>query len=122
MNMLTEREELIELLDSERWKPIEADPSDDYSGGIAEQSNPSVADAILAAGYRKSRTITTVEELDALPTSTVVMDGTGEGVVYRKMHQAQDGVQWYEPGYALNWDSLEIKLPATVLYTPEATK
>ncbi|TQJ60500.1 hypothetical protein FBY30_2768 [Arthrobacter sp. SLBN-83] len=32
-----------------------------------------IADAILAAGYRKPRTITTAEELDALPVGSVVL-------------------------------------------------
>lgn len=31
------------------------------------------ADAVLAAGYRKPRTITTTEELDALPVGSVVL-------------------------------------------------
>lgn len=78
-----------------------------------------IADGLIAKGYRKPRIITTVEELDALPIHSVIMDGTGDGIVYRKMHQAQDGVQWYEPGYVLNWDSLEITLPATILHEPK---
>lgn len=36
-----------------------------------------VADAILAAGYRKPRTITTAEELDALPLGSVILDQVG---------------------------------------------
>ena len=35
------------------------------------------ADAILAAGYRKPRTITTAEELDALPDGSIVRDAKG---------------------------------------------
>ena len=34
-----------------------------------------MADAILAAGYSKPRTITTAEELDALPVGSVVLSG-----------------------------------------------
>jgi len=41
------------------------------------------ANEILAAGYSKPRTITTAEELVALPNGTVVMDGKGE--VARKL-------------------------------------
>jgi hypothetical protein len=36
-----------------------------------------IADNILDAGYRKPRTITTVEELDALPFGSVVLDRSG---------------------------------------------
>lgn len=36
-----------------------------------------VADAILAAGYRKPRTITTFDELDELPRGSVVLDRDG---------------------------------------------
>ena len=32
------------------------------------------ADALLAAGYRKPRTITTPEELDALPVGSIILD------------------------------------------------
>lgn len=86
----------------------------------SENEDQRLADAILAAGYRKPRTITTVEELDALPLHGVIVDDAGDGIVYRKMDLRQDGVQWFEPGYLLNWDSDEITLPATVLYEPEA--
>jgi hypothetical protein len=35
------------------------------------------ASDILAAGYRKPRTITTAEELDALPVGSVILDPIG---------------------------------------------
>jgi hypothetical protein len=38
----------------------------------------SAAEAILAAGYRKLRTVTTAEELDALPVGSVVLDNIGD--------------------------------------------
>ena len=51
--------------------------------GVSLESQLADADAILAAGYRKPRQVTTVEELDALPNGTVVMDCHGE--VARKL-------------------------------------
>ena len=42
-----------------------------------EQQDRGLADAIIAAGYRKPRTITTAEELDALPVGSVVKDEDG---------------------------------------------
>lgn len=73
------------------------------------------ADAILAAGYRKPRTITTAEELDALPDGTVVMDGQGE--VARKLVYGWR-VLVSEAGFdAWLSDPLEeTYLPATVLH------
>jgi hypothetical protein len=37
-----------------------------------------IADAVLAAGYRAQRTITTVEELEALPDGSAVLDRYGD--------------------------------------------
>lgn len=105
---------------------IITDADVDFFGGVPnpEPTGRALAAAASAitAGYRKPHTVTSAEELDGLPKGSVVMDGTGDGVVYQKRHRAEDGVQWYEPGYALNWDSLEITLPATVLYMPEVSE
>lgn len=55
----------------------------DELGGILETMEGPllhIADAILAAGYRKPRTITTVEELDALlhgDANVILMDSDG---------------------------------------------
>lgn len=40
--------------------------------------------AIISAGYRKPRTVTTVEELDLLPDGTVVMDTFGNASNIRR--------------------------------------
>lgn len=56
-----------------------------------------MAGAILAAGYRRPRIITTAEERDALPDGSVVL---AEGVAYQ--HYAS-----------------QVDLPATVLHEPE---
>lgn len=53
---------------------------------LIESTGPSLrlANAILAAGYRKPRTISTLEEVDALPRKAVVMTAFGDALtIYR---------------------------------------
>lgn len=50
------------------------------------------ADAILAAGYRKPRTVTTAEELDALPVGSVVLDHAQPPCAWQK---DGDGIWWF---------------------------
>ncbi|MDQ5863093.1 MAG: hypothetical protein M3536_12615 [Actinomycetota bacterium] len=69
------------------------------------------ADAILAAGYRKPRTITTAEELDALPRLAVIR--SDEGAVFEKH------TMWHEAGSRDLMRTDGIALPATVIYEPE---
>jgi len=76
-------------------------------------------DAILAAGYRKPRIITTAEELDALPTGSVILDPIG-----LSLHK-NEFTGWVSSNGAkkITADMLEREaLPATVLYEPEPTK
>ena len=80
------------------------------------------ADAILAAGYRKPRTITTVEELDALPMGAAILDTlravwVNDGDTVAPWASLGEGNLEGGP----IWVSAEdIALPATVLYAPEA--
>jgi hypothetical protein len=83
------------------------------------QQDIDLADELLAAGYRKPRTITTAEELDALPIWSVVRDG--DGWVWEACSRT-----WAGENPKLTWDgpewgdrSEDIALPATVLYEPE---
>ncbi len=69
-----------------------------------------VADAILAAGYRKPRTITTAEELDALPDDAVVLDDMDGPLT--KM-----GDWWHSPADEMR--SAQVILPTTVLWEPQ---
>lgn len=65
--MSTERDELAEVV----CEALEKGP------GIYDTSwreDCAMADIILAAGYRKPRTVTTVEELAALPNAAVIRD------------------------------------------------
>ena len=92
------RDELAEIIDR-----------DVHYYGIGTFDVVAAADAILAAGYRKPRTITTVEELDALPERSVVRDATTD--VLERL-----GGRWY----CGDFPGLAPTLPATVLWEPEA--
>jgi len=69
-------------------------------------------------GYRKPRTITTVEELDALAEESVVR--SADGYVYESQHlvDAPYPVEWHPCGVAESYKSHVIELPATVLWEP----
>ena len=81
------------------------------------------ADAILAAGYSKPRTITTAEELDALPIGSVILSETyrhyADGTLI-SFQRNQDG-HWYRGARARDTHPDNF-LPATVLYEPEPAK
>lgn len=108
----TQRDELATLIVCEAYR----------RRGFAELTTPpaqqdrELADAILAAGYRKPRTITTVEELDALPDGAVIVDADKNA--YTALKRA-DGTNWWNA--ALTYaDGTAIALPATVLHEPKA--
>ncbi|WP_457948284.1 hypothetical protein ACTAQI_20245 [Pseudarthrobacter sp. alpha12b] len=78
-----------------------------------------VAAAVLAAGFRKPRTVTTVEELDALPDGAIIREANGDPT---RAVKRQDGKVWWIDGpHGMSASDL-IPLPATVLHEPEATK
>ncbi|GLU58597.1 hypothetical protein [Paenarthrobacter ureafaciens] len=93
--MSTERDELADLIKSEAHV--------DWFSGTPED----LAKTIRAAGYRKPRTVTTVEELDTLPFKSVVMDDLGR--VFHRWLLAG----WQSAGPTLGTD---IKFPAIVLH------
>jgi hypothetical protein len=76
-------------------------------------------DAILAAGYVKPRTITTIDELDELPVGSVLIDRDRDicqrfrGGWRATIHEPNDD-PWLT-------GTLEVDLPATVIYSPEAS-
>ena len=95
----------------------------DLVGDAAERDDDDwfmqAANSILAAGYRKPRTISTVEELDSLAVDSVVMESEEDSFIIRTMrgvfHRFPDG--WYVvAGYGARND---IALPATVLFEPQ---
>jgi hypothetical protein len=81
----------------------------------------SYGDAILAAGYRKPRTITTVEELDALLNKALIRTQHGE---YREAAKLVGGENiWRKMGPAKVLSSSDLAawhLPATVLHEGDA--
>jgi len=85
------------------------------NGSDIDNTADSLSYAVLAAGYSKPRTISTVKELDALPEHSVVR--SGEGAVW----ESDSGV-WYETASRLLHVAADIALPATVLYAPEESK
>ena len=93
---------------------------DELTKLISSRHTMAAADAILAAGYRKPRTITTVEELDALPVEAVVRSDMGN--VYIKDHDLDNPTDtwWVAGGGVSEYQSNRILLPATVLHAPDA--
>ena len=75
----------------------------------------SVADAILAAGYRRPRVIETADELNKLPVGAVVLDGYN--ATCTKISQENFG--WRRVTTAVNWGEghwHKPYLPVTVLW------
>jgi hypothetical protein len=78
------------------------------------------ADTVLAViAASKPRTITTLEELDALLTESVVR--SIGGVVWEKYPDDDDLAFWMSPGSQRANSARAIGLPATVLYEPAVT-
>lgn len=106
----TERDELAELTDllsgPELWE--------DFGNDIPEFQPTRGADAVLAAGYRKPRTITTGEELDTLPEGTIILDKESDAV------QNQNGYWHSTDGHTFDAVEQSEYLPAVVLWEPNA--
>lgn len=72
-----------------------------------------MAVGMIAAGYRKPRTITTVEELDALPEGTQIVDACER----LALEETSIGcLEWVDR----HGNSCHVELPAIVLHEPEA--
>ena len=121
MSDLTPRDQLAQIIN----KYMEADVPET----VADKHEPvdadySMADAIVNAGWRPpARTVTTVEELDALPVGAIIMEGD---------HGTPDDTGWgfkTMPGvfhrFPEGWHVVAgigeraPDLPATVLWEPE---
>ena len=90
--------------------------------GPATLGGLEVADAILAAGYRKPRTLTTVEELDALPATTIIRASNGEVFQRDTDGPYYDGPHDWQSFEGTFWNGETFVFPATVLYAPEAAE
>ncbi|AYN57324.1 hypothetical protein PBI_BRIDGETTE_58 [Arthrobacter phage Bridgette] len=87
---------------------------DELTTLILGKTAPRAADAILAAGYRKPYTITTLAELEALPDESVIRDFSGD------VAEKRAGV-WCSYETAPMSDTRMAKyLPGIVLHEPEA--
>lgn len=87
--------------------------------GVMERSEQGIiaAAAIISAGYRKPRTITTAGELDALPDESVVRSDFG--VIHEKdCDFDSDEPYWSCVGIDGRYGSGRVTLPATVIYEP----
>lgn len=74
-------------------------------------------DAHVAAAIHADRTITTDEELDALPDGAVVLDADGDVM---EADTNCDRRIWYTPGREWEWVGNDYThLPARVLYRPD---
>lgn len=74
-----------------------------------------LAEAILAAGYRKPRTITEYygdEGIESLPCGSVILAGITTSTLQ------SDGT-WLD-SWGITYDFYELNLPATVLHEPTA--
>lgn len=79
---------------------------------VAWDEDLMLADHLLKQGWRPpARTVTTVEELDALPVGTVIRDSIE--YVAESLHG-----MWYVTGGGRHGGT-ELALPATVIYEPK---
>jgi hypothetical protein len=78
-----------------------------------------LADAILAAGYSRPRTITSADELDALPVGSVVLSAAyrHHATHMQVAFQRWDDGLWHRGGRAADTHPDNF-VPATVLYEP----
>lgn len=108
--MSTERDELIGILhqtataDRVRNTHLSHVP-------VVEAKVHETADAIMAAGYRKPRQVTTAFALEGMPKGTLILAANGE--VWRKYTHKWDNLD--ETG-DLIYPPHHISLPATVLH------
>lgn len=101
--MSNERDELAEVLWDLALRHL----------GVATSSSKHMADELLAAGYRKPRTITTLEELKTVYEGAILKDAEGDmwGIdgSTGRLFLVGDG------NYDL-YDDDDLNLPATVVY------
>ena len=106
---MTDREELARIIDENYEIDIDSP---------AIGTDLVCADAILTAGYRKPRTITTVEEVAALPEGTVIRSQT-HGYVFELATTIRNKAYGYSFAEETGSFIDDSYLPATVLYVPE---
>jgi len=103
------RDELAEVIYKARWV--------DAVENAEMATDAKMAETILAAGWVKPRTITTVEELDALPDYSAVMLAGRDGLICQKRYGS-----WALMGFdeRVSLPQIAGDLPATVLHEGQA--
>ena len=117
MSDTTPRDQLAQIINEHMEADVPETVADKHEPVDADYA---MSDAIIAAGWRPpARTVTTVEELDALPDMTVILEiGRNWRFVFRKLGDNY----WVADGIEDAYPAMDIKLPATVLYEPEETE
>jgi len=122
---MSERDELAELIATTKYKSLRPSWADREDLSPVKYFSRKQADAILAAGYRKPRTITTVEDLGALPVGSVVLHN-GRAFQHYPAYPApfDEYQQWKcgDGGFVRSTKDGSAILPATILFKPEPTK
>lgn len=106
---MSARDELAELIATTKYKNLKPAWAERDALSPVKYFSLKQADAVIAAGYSKPRTITTAEELDALREGAVI---SGDWATYQRV--LGSWVTFGGPGTVLP------DLPATVLYEPRS--
>ena len=109
-----------ELAKNDGWLSLKH-PSPATQKTLREHASLVVA-TIDAVDLRKTRTITTVEELDALPATTIIRASNGEVFQRDTDGPYYDGPHDWQSFEGTFWNGETFVFPATVLYTPEAAE
>ena len=112
---MSARDELAELIATTKYKSLRPSWAEREDRSPVKYFSRKQADAILAAGYSKPRTITTAEELKAEYEGLVVLDA--EGMVWKIDGKSSQWVN-IEDGDSERYSDDDIALPATVLHEP----
>jgi hypothetical protein len=107
---MNDRDELADIIAPEL-------PDVDIHGEVSR----GIADVILAAGYRKPRIITTVEEAAALPEGTIIRSPK-QGYIFELDSHRRSKPYGYSIAEETGSFIDDSYLPATVLYVPEEQK
>lgn len=113
--MSTQRDELAELIATAEYPNLDPPWAERKDRSPVKWYSRKYADVLIAAGYRKPRTIRTVEELDALDADSVLR--TKHGTLYTKGRDRDvllSGVGWFTIS-----DAIAEEQSFTVLYEPQ---
>ena len=125
------RDELSEVVLHHPWLPdheglytglCPSCPDRQITGGHNSPNHADhLADAILADGYRKPRTITTFTELLEAANDVTVIDNYGAVMQLKPSETDGPFGQWFIPGEPGGLPYCSVALPATVLHEPDAS-